>query len=279
MDSSVVFYPNGAGTFTLTVAHETETSVVVYTAEGNTITMIDDTNESLTAIYDPETNTIRLSADGVVTVVLAPKGDEPDGEEWKTVELEQFVSDDGMEMVAITAAVPAGATLRIDFPNQEDYVYVSDKNVLSYRKVKIPVPVFYPNAPVESEEMTIVPKITVTLSEGGEFDVECPAFTVRFPTLLIAFDTSGEPVQGEYRVKANTDGKYQLYGFVRSNEEGSPSVAAGVQLTVNGEVIPVYEGGIFLADLPVIDNAPTAYTLIAEKSNYVTATVEVVVEP
>ncbi|MBQ1820450.1 MAG: hypothetical protein II117_02485 [Clostridia bacterium] len=281
MDSSVSFYQNETGRMSVTTGGQTFEETIAYKAAGNTVTMLDENNDPLTAIYDPETNTIRMEWQSAMVIVLAPKGDVPetDGEEWKTAELERYVADDGMEMVTIRAAIPAGATLRIDFQNQEDYVYVSDKSELSYRKIRIPVPVFYPNAPVGTEETTIVPKITITLPEGGEFDVECPGFTVTFPTLLIALDSSAKPTQDGYRVKAGSNGTYQLYGFVRSNEEGSPSVDAGVQMTVNGEVIPVYEGGIILADLPVIGNAPTTYTLIAEKSNYVTATVDVVVEP
>lgn len=274
MDSSVVFYPNGAGMVTLTAANKTVTSVIVYTAEGNTITMIDETNETQTAFYDPEANEIRMSSDGVITVVLAPKGEapaaeeEPENDEWKTAELETFTGDDGMEMVSITQLVPAGCTFTIDFPHQEDYSYTNDGDKATYRKVKIPVPVFYPNEPLTEAEAVIVPHVQLTFPDGTVHNVECPSFSVTFPTLELSVTIAHETNEdGAILLEANADGVAVLQGTV--SEETA-------QISIDGTLYPVYMGGVFYIELAA-GETETEYLLTAELNNYVSATLTVIV--
>ena len=289
MQSELSFYPNGAGKLNAWVGEDMHGGVFVYTVSGNTITLVDEENDGQTVTYDPITDTLRMEHEDAA-VVFVRKADtlEPAPEatpeptetpDWRSVQLDREEDDAGRTMIVITAAIPAGATLRILFSHQDDYSYTNAEDVLKLRRVKIPVEVFFPNEPLDRTTLTITPQVTVTTADGTEHAVACPSFTHTFPMLLLAFDSDGEASEGAYNVRADRDGVYHLYGMMLSSEEGMPSVDAGVRLTVNGAEIAVYQGGIFFADLGVIDNAPTTYTLIAEKDNYMTVTVDVIVSP
>lgn len=289
MQSEFSFYPNGAGKLNAWVGEDMHGGIFVYTVSGNTITIVDEENDEQTVIYDPITDTLRMEHEDAAAV-FARKADTPEPtaeatpeptetQDWKSVQLDREEDDDGHEMIVITAAIPAGATLRILFPYQDDYSYTNAEDVQKLRRVKIPVEVFFPNEPLDCTTLTITPQVTITTADGTEHAAECPSFTHEFPMLLLAFDSEGEASEGVFNVKADRDGVYQLIGMMLSSEDGMPSVDIGVRLTVNGTEVVVYEHGIFFADLQLVDNAPTTYTLVAEKDNYMTVTVDVIVSP
>lgn len=289
MQSEFSFYQNGAGKLNAWVGEDMHGGVFVYTVSGNMITLVDEENDEQTVIYDPITDTLRMEHEDAA-VVFVRKADTPEPaleatpestetQDWKSVQLDREEDDTGHTMIVITAAIPAGATLRILFPHQDDYSYTNAEDVLKLRKVKIPVEVFFPNEPLDCTTLTITPQVTITTADGTEHAAECPSFTHEFPMLLLAFDSEGEASEGVFNVKADRDGVYQLIGMMLSSEDGMPSVDIGVRLTVNGTEVVVYEHGIFFADLQLVDNAPTTYTLVAEKDNYMTVTVDVIVSP
>ena len=122
-------------------------------------------------------------------------------------------------------------------------------------------------------------ELKVTDADGTAYAVDCPSFTQEFPMLLLAVDSEGEARGDAFHAKADADGVYRLYGMVLSSGEGMPAVDTGVELTVNGTQIAVYEGGLFFVDLPLVDGASTTYVLAAQKNDYVSGTTTVIVEP
>ncbi len=178
------------------------------------------------------------------------------------------------EMVAITVDVPAGATLTIPFPHQDDYIYTNDGTETMARKVRIPWAVYYPNAPLEETRQVITPTVTVTTKDGRIRAIDCPPFMLTFAALRIEFLTDGITEDGVFTVTANADGTKELWGAVKS-------VAAcnAARVTVNGEPVILYEGCIFIADLTVIDDAPTTYEIAAEMDNFRTVRTTVTVLP
>lgn len=291
LESSVSFYANGAGTMKAWSGDDVHEDVFTYTVSGNGITMLDEDNDPMTAVYDPDTDTLILEEENM-SIVLVRKTAEPDPTpgsvptpelpeepDWTKAELTEETDDAGRTMIVITAAIPAGATLRIFFPHQDDYMYTNTERQTKARRVKIPVEVFYPNTPLEQSTVVITPAVTITTADGVGHEVDCPSFTHTFPMLLLAIDSPGEVTEDGFYAKADETGVYHLYGMMLSDEEGMPAVDTGVTLTVNGTETPVYEGGIFAVDLKLEGGAPTTYVLVAEKADYMTVTVTVIVEP
>ena len=285
IDSTLSFYANGAGVLKAQRGGDVQEGVFTYTVSGNEITMLDEDNEPMTAVYDPETDTLCMEEENM-SIVLVRKTAEPDPTpeptpepDWTKATLERETTEDGVGMVAITVWIPAGATVTIDFPHQDDYTYTNADTRMNPRRVKIPVEVFLPNEPLDEALLTITPRITVTTADGVEHAVECPSFSYEAPMLLLAIDSTGEATGDGFYAKADASGVYHLMGMVLTDEEGTPAADAGVTLTVNGTEIPVYAGGVFLADLPIADGAPTRFVLRAEKNDHLTVTVTVIVEP
>lgn len=287
IDSTLSFYANGAGVFKAQRGDDVKESVFRYTVSGSEITMLDEENETQIVTYDPETDTLCMEEEDM-SIVLVRKTAEPDPtpepeptpeSDWTKAALEEETDPDGGTLIVITASIPAGATLRIYFPYQADYEFTNGESQLKKRRVKIPVEVFYPNAPLEQNVVVITPAVTLTTADGEEYAVECPSFTHTFPMLLLAIDSPGEVTEDGFYAKADETGVYHLYGMMLSDEEGMPAVDTGVRLTVNGTETPVYEGGFFAVDLKLTDGAPKTFVLTAEKNNYMTVTVTVIVEP
>ncbi|MBR0508159.1 MAG: hypothetical protein IJJ86_06075 [Clostridia bacterium] len=289
MESTLSFYANGAGMLLARRGEGDEyKTVFTYTVSGNEITIYDEDNEPAVIRYDPDTDTLCMEEENM-SIVLARRSDEPDATpepteppeepDWTKAELEEETDPDGGTLIVITASIPAGATLRIYFPYQADYEFTNGESQLKKRRVKIPVEVFYPNAPLEQNVVVITPAVTLTTADGEEYAVECPSFTHTFPMLLLAVDSPGEARSDAFYARADETGVYHLYGMMLSDGTGTPAVDEGVRLTVDGEGIPVYEGGHFAVDLKLTDGAPKTFVLTAEKNNYMTVTVTVIVEP
>ncbi len=108
---------------------------------------------------------------------------EPELDEgWKTAELEKETTETGVEMIKIHVKIPAGATLRIVFPYQDDYTYTNDSDVSLDHKVKTSIEAFLPEEPLtEGETLTVTPQLTITTADGTEHAIECPSFTYTAP--------------------------------------------------------------------------------------------------
>ena len=190
---------------------------------------------------------------------------------WKVVESELYEDLNGGYTIKITAAVPVGATLKVELPGQADYEYTNNKDELTYRKVHVPIKTFFPNVPLDTAEADYIPHVTITTADGTECEIACPSVHYTFPTLAIeitsAFETDSD---GTVHVKAGENGVYALT-FTAS--EADARVRLGdAELTADEE-------GVFTQELSPEDGAPKTYVLIAEKDNCVTASVTIVVEP
>ena len=192
-------------------------------------------------------------------------------EDWHTAELEMQAED---EMIAITVQVPAGATVTIAFPHQDDYTYTNSGTKLVSRRVKIPWAVFYPNEPLDGALQMITPEVTVTTADGEAHAVDCPPFMLSFPALRIEYLTAGTLEDGVFTATAGADGTYTLWGAVKS-----VTGCEAARVFVNGEQVILYEGCIFIADLKAIGSAPTTYEIVAEMDNFVTVHATVTVLP
>lgn len=284
LNSVFTFAEDGTGVLRMWTGDNVQEQVITYTVSGNAVTMFDENNDPQDAVYDPETDTVRMEEESLgMLLVLVRKtetapAEAPTEDDWTKAELEMREMD-GAEMVSITALIPAGATLLIDFPHQDDYTFTNTEAEARYRRVNIPVEVFFPNEPLSEQMLTLAPKVTISTADGAVQEIDCPTFDHTFPMLLLAIDTAGETREDGFYAVADADGVYRLLGMMLSSEEGMPPVAAGVTLTVNGTETVVYEGGIFFADLPCVDGVPTTYTLTAQKDNYMTVVATVVVQP
>ena len=285
MQSEFSFYPNGAGKLNAWTGEDVHSTIFVYTVSGNTIMLVDEENDRQTVIYDPDTDTLRMKRDHAA-VVFVRKADEPEPTpeptpvpteepDWKSVQMDRQEDDRGNDMIVITAAIPAGATFRILFPNQDDYTYTNRESEQTLRKVKIPVEVFFPNTPLETAEWEIAPHVTMTTADGTEYEIACDSFTYTFPTLSLEITSPFETAEdGSIHVKAGENGHYSLTGTVSD---------PGAEVTVNGVVTVVYVGGKFMYGFKFPDTATEdtveTITITATKNNCMTASLTIVVEP
>ncbi len=278
MDSTVSFFGNGAGIIRAQSDDEEAEQIFTFSVSENRIEMFDEENVRTEAFYDPETDTIRMEADVLITLTLARKTEksvpapEPPEEEgdYTKAELEQY-SDNGSEMVSITVIIPAHGKVRIAFSHQDDYQYENTEDRAVKRKVRIPIAIFYPNEPVRSTACEITPQITITTADGVEHPVACPSVLLTFCQLSI----KGMPDEclqddGMYHVKADANGVYTFEGTVDDEN---------VMVYVDGEPVQVYYGGVFTAELTVENGEPTLHKIRAELMNWATDVLLVVVEP
>lgn len=200
-----------------------------------------------------------------------PTAEPEDYELWKAAEVELYEDLNGGYTIRITAAVPAGATLKVELPGQADYEFTNEKDELVYRKVHVPIKTYFPNVPVDTPEADYTPHVTITTTDGTVCEIACPSVHYTFPTLAFeitsAHETDGD---GSIRVKAGENGAYALTFTV--NEADALVRLGETELTADEE-------GVFTAELSPADGAPTTFTLTAEKNNCVTATLTIVVEP
>ncbi len=279
MDSTVSFFGNGAGIIRAQSGDEEEEQIFTFSVSENRIEMFDEENTRTEAVYEPETDTILWKADMIVSLVLARKTDsqkpapEPAEEDidYTTAEIERFSDDNGSDMVTITVPVPAHGKVRIVFQHQDDYFYENTEDKPMKRKVRIPVEIFYPNMPVPPGDYECIPEIIVTFADGTEQPVACPPISLTFPQLSI----KGMPDEymqdyGIYHVKANADGVFTFEGTVDGED---------VAVYVDGVPVQVYYGGVFTAELTVENGEPTLREIRAERMNWMTDVLLVIVEP
>ncbi len=189
---------------------------------------------------------------------------------WKTAGTELYKDLNGGHTIKITAAVPAGATLKIEIPGQADFEYTNTKDELTYRKVHIPVSVYFPNVPLDAPDADYTPHVTIVTADGTECAIECPSVHYTFPTLSIEVTSEGQTDDGSIRVKA---GKYGVYKLTFTVSEADALVRLD-----DTELTPD-ENGVYTCELSPVDGAPTTFVLTAEKNNRITATMVIVVEP
>ncbi len=186
----------------------------------------------------------------------------------KHAQLQEMIGEKGEDIVAITVVIPANASVVIDFPNQDDYMFENTQAKDLTRKVKIPVEVFYPGQPLEESTLEITPDITINAADGSSYKVECASFTRTFPKLNITI-TAPVP-EGDEPIMAPENNVISLTGTI---DEPTADVF------VNDVKIQVYTGGVFMYDYKfpegVSEDTEDTITIVASKNNCVTDTKEV----
>lgn len=280
MQSELSFYPNGAGKLKAWMGEDVHETIFTYTASGNAITLLDENNERQDVAYDPETGTIRMGQkDASVEVVLSRKSEEPVPEpepaeapgEPAFVDMEIYDDEYGSLLILVVFDLTPGASVRIDFPYQEDYTFTNTGDSTVRRKVKMPIEVFLEPGASAEDEQEITPEIIFTLEDGSMIRAECPSFTYPVRTLSITLTTEYErDGNGALHVHAGDDGICELEAVI-SDPHAS--------VYIDGTEVPVYEGGVILYDLAAVNGMPTYYELKAKTEDNLAAYVSIIVEP
>ncbi len=187
----------------------------------------------------------------------------------KNAQIQKYV-DNGVDHVAITVKIPSNATLTITLPHQPDYQFTNTDSQEVTRKVKIPIGVFNPNEPLTEATREITPQITVTAADGSSYTVNCPSFTYEYPKLNISV---GSPVPNEK-------------GIIMASESNEIKITGTIDeptadITINGNLVQVYEGGMFVYDFKFPADAgeddEETLKIVATKDNYVTDEEEITI--
>ena len=212
-----------------------------------------------------------VTAESIVTpepeITSAPATEAPvSGPVIEDAILQEYIDANGNDMILITVTIPAMSTIRIDFPHQTDYEVVNNEEKISQRIIKIPVEVFYKNAPLTEATVVFTPDITITTADGTVHQVPCASFTRTFPKLNI---TVIEPVPDEDGViMAPESNVVQIRGSVDPAPDPIPDA-----ITVNGVSTTVYEGGSFMYEYHLADGIgeddSEEVTIIARKNDHV----------
>lgn len=185
--------------------------------------------------------------------------------------LEETTDENGSGIIRITVLVPAKATLTIKLPNprMEDYVRTNSEDMAKLFAVRIDETAFYSEEPLDTPTHIYTPEISIETADGQTYSVNCPSFTREFKMLSI---TLTSPL-------ANEDGTIMAAEGNVVHFEGKVNDDRGVKLTINGNETSVYADGIFVYDYTMTGSEAETITLVASKSDYVTATSEIRVEP
>ena len=183
--------------------------------------------------------------------------------------LEELVGDDGSDVVRITVLVPSKATMTIVLPHQDDYVKTNNEDVAKLIAVKVDAAAFYPNEPLDTATQVFQPEISITTADNQTYAINCPSFTRTFSPLSI---TLTSPLAKEDGTIMAAEGNVVHF-------EGKVNDDRNVKLTINGTETTVYVEGNFFYDYVLSGNESETITLVASKTNYLTATTEILVDP
>lgn len=186
----------------------------------------------------------------------------------RNAQLQEYIDENGADMLAITYVCPPNCTITIDFPNQPDYTLTNTDTKDLTRKVKIPAEVFYPNTPLESYTMEFQPEISITQADGSSYKVNCPTFTREFSKVNITI-TAPIP-EGDEPYMAPESNEVHLTGTIDDT---------GADVFVDGVQIPVYTGGVFMYDYKfpadATEDTVETITVTASKANCISDTKEI----
>ena len=183
--------------------------------------------------------------------------------------LEEYTSDEGVDMIGITVLVPSKATITIDFPHQKDWVKTNNEDVAKLFKANVEAAVFYRNEPIENAEQEFTPSIKLETQDGSVYDINCPSFTRTFSPLSI---TLTAPI-------ANEDGTIMAAENNVVHIEGKVNEDTGVTMMINDQETKVYEGGVFMYDYTMTGTEKEDIVLTASKNNFVSASTKISVDP
>ena len=171
----------------------------------------------------------------------------------------------GVPMFTINVHAPTGSTVRLITKAQleNDTVPITQDNQVS---IRVPREVFLPGDYCESTTVTVTPQLEITLPSGESKTINVPSATVTVPQVSLILETpETSPVE------ANPDGSpIEVKGTVTDHT---------VEVSINGENVQVYEGGIFSGSYTPVAGQDDSIVVVARKVNCVTATATIEVTP
>ena len=184
------------------------------------------------------------------------------------VGLEEYVNDEGVPCVKLSIIAPPHSVVTLQIPNRADSVTPNDTDNTVIFQLATPKSTFNPDVAMTESTYEVTPVIYRTESDGTTHQLTVPSFTLTFPTLTIDLE---RPVENEDGIiMADKENRVAISGHVDDFE---------VEVTVDGESVVVYEGGLFMADYVMEATEPTTVVITAEKPNYVSTSKEIVVNP
>lgn len=184
------------------------------------------------------------------------------------VEMEEGFNDEGKECVIYSIVVPAHGVVTIVLPSQGEQTYPSSYDTPVVYSLTVPKSAYYPNVALSDSVYEVHPEIYLTESDGTTKTLSVPSFTLTFPTLSINLE---KPVLNEEgHIMANKDNIVPISGHVDDYD---------VRLYVNDEPVTVYSEGLFMPDYTMESTEPVTVVLRAEKENWVSTSMEFVVDP
>ena len=171
----------------------------------------------------------------------------------------------GVPMFTINVHAPTGSKVRLISKAQleNDTVPITQDNQVS---IRVPREVFLPGDYCESTTVTVTPQLEITLPSGEAKTINVPSATVTVPQVSLILETpETSPVE------ANPDGSpIEVKGTVTDHT---------VEVSINGENVQVYEGGIFSGSYTPVAGQDDSIVVVARKVNCVTATATIEVTP
>lgn len=171
----------------------------------------------------------------------------------------------GVPMFTINVHAPTGSKVRLISKAQleNDTVPITQDNQVS---IRVPREVFLPGDYCESTTVTVTPQLEITLPNGDAKTINVPSATVTVPQVSLILETpETSPVE------ANPDGSpIEVKGTVTDHT---------VEVSINGENVQVYEGGVFSGSYTPVSGQDDSIVVVAKKVNCVTATATIEVTP
>lgn len=190
---------------------------------------------------------------------------------WETVSEDDFPhpptmragEKDGSPVMYITVEMLPGESVTFYFPSGETFFFTTTETDNIAYDFPFYYEYFYPDAPLDESVYMVYSCLAISDDTGivREFDLDPFTLTFSPVALELEYPSVEELLNG---VMANEENSILLRGLVSSDP--------WVRVTVNGQPMEVYAGGVFQGEykLTIAEGAETL-VIRAEKDNYVTA--------
>ncbi|MCL2670905.1 MAG: hypothetical protein FWF10_02585 [Clostridiales bacterium] len=177
---------------------------------------------------------------------------------------------DGKPAMYITVQMSQGEVATFSFPNGNTHVFTAQESGTMAYEFPYTYDYFYPDTPLDSSIYMVEASLSISDAEGNflrAFDLDPFSLTFSPITLELTKPTQDEIAAGLMADQTNT---IRIEGVVNHETD--------VTVTVNGQSLPVYQGGIFQGDYKLTgDDSSEQLIIRVEKDNYVTSTQELFV--
>lgn len=185
------------------------------------------------------------------------------------VKMEEYVNDEGEPCVLFYIYATPHSIVTLQMPNLFDQVIPNESDEPAMIHLKARKSDFSPDVPLTESTYEVKPVVYRTEADGTTTQLEVSSsFVLTFPKMTIDLE---RPVANEEGViMADKQNIVAISGHVVDHD---------TQVTIDGEPVTVYTGGLFMLDYNMTATEPTTVVIKAEKKNYVTETLELVIQP